>query len=375
MAKYSFFSLVIVCLTLSACQTTRQMPIDYLVPAEVSFPSELRRVAIVNNMSETPENKLIKSDSSKKDGEIARDVVYYNGDAKIATESLAESIAQGNYFEEVIICDSALRANDKSARESTLSQEEVKELTTQLNADLLISLENLQLKATKVIQYLRDFRCYYGSIDLQVHPTLKIYLPNRRGPMLTLNPKDSIFWEEYQTEDAYNIHSVKEVSFLHAHLIKEQDMIAEASEFAGTIPVKHLLPYWKSAMRTLYTNGSVDMRDAASYVHRNSWDKALKLWERTFKNSKKDKNKMHAALNIALYYENKDDIEQAITWAKNAQDLAGKMENMDERSKERIDINDIPKFMMTTFYLEELQERKAGLATLNMQMSRFNDDF
>lgn len=152
-------------------------------------------------------------------------------------------------------------------------------------------------------------------------------------------------------------------------------MIAEASEFAGTIPVKHLLPYWKSAMRTLYTNGSVDMRDAASYVHRNSWDKALKLWERTFKNSKKDKNKMHAALNIALYYETKDDIEQAITWAKNAQDLAGKMENMDERSKERIDINDIPKFMMTTFYLEELQERKAGLATLNMQMSRFNDDF
>ena len=108
------------------------MPIDYLVPAEVSFPSELRRVAIVNNMSETPENKLIKSDSSKKDGEIARDVVYYNGDAKIATESLAESIAQGNYFEEVIICDSALRANDKSARESTLSQEEVKELKEKL---------------------------------------------------------------------------------------------------------------------------------------------------------------------------------------------------------------------------------------------------
>lgn len=66
---------------------------------------------------------------------------------------MARAIADGNYFDEVVICDSALRADDKIAREETLSQEEVGELTDKLDVDFLIALENLQLKATKYIHY------------------------------------------------------------------------------------------------------------------------------------------------------------------------------------------------------------------------------
>ena len=149
MAKYSFTLLLLFCLAFSSCQTIEQIPIEYMMPAEINFPPELRRVAIVNNTSSVPDNKWIESDRSRKDDEIARAVAYNNGDAKIAAESLAEAIANENYFDEVIICDSALRANDKFAREETLTQEEVKELTENLDVDFLISLENLQLKATK----------------------------------------------------------------------------------------------------------------------------------------------------------------------------------------------------------------------------------
>ena len=59
----------------------------------------------------------------------------------------------------MVICDSALRANDKLARESTLSQEEVRQLTSNLGVDFIIALENLQLKATKTVRYLDEFRC------------------------------------------------------------------------------------------------------------------------------------------------------------------------------------------------------------------------
>lgn len=73
-----------------------------------------------------------------------------NGDPKAATESLAEEIAQQNYFDEVVICDSALRANDKLARESTL-QPGGSASTGLLTWEwtFIIALENLQLKATK----------------------------------------------------------------------------------------------------------------------------------------------------------------------------------------------------------------------------------
>ena len=231
MAKYSFTLLLLFCLAFSSCQTIEQIPIEYMMPAEINFPPELRRVAIVNNTSSVPDNKWIESDRSRKDDEIARAVAYNNGDAKIAAESLAEAIANENYFDEVIICDSALRANDKFAREETLTQEEVKELTENLDVDFLISLENLQLKATKTIRYIPDWSCYYGSVDVKVYPTLRIYIPKRKNPMLTIAPNDSIFWEEFGNTSSY----------VQTHLIKDSQIQQEASEFAGTIPVKHFL--------------------------------------------------------------------------------------------------------------------------------------
>lgn len=68
-------------------------------------------------------------------------------------------------------------------------------------------------------------------------------------------------------------------------------MIREASEFAGSVPVNRILPYWKTANRYYFINGSVAMRDAAVYVKENEWEKASKLWEQAFKAAKNDKRK------------------------------------------------------------------------------------
>ena len=85
---------------------------------------------------------------------------------------------------------------------------------------------------------MRDWGVYYGTVDAKVYPTVSVYLPNRGTPMVTVNSKDSIFWEEAGNGP-----------FVQSHLISEEDVIKQASEFAGTIPVKKLLPYWKTASR------------------------------------------------------------------------------------------------------------------------------
>ena len=112
--------------SLQACQTVEQISVDYMMPADISFPTELKRVAIVNNMPNVPENKLIsrKETKPKSETEIASRTDFYNGEARIATESLAESIAERNYFDLVVICDSALRSKDLHPREATLAQAE-----------------------------------------------------------------------------------------------------------------------------------------------------------------------------------------------------------------------------------------------------------
>jgi hypothetical protein len=51
MAKsYSLVFIVLFLLTLGSCQSLEQIPIDYLQPADLSFPPQLRKVTFLFNL-------------------------------------------------------------------------------------------------------------------------------------------------------------------------------------------------------------------------------------------------------------------------------------------------------------------------------------
>lgn len=370
MTKYFNCLLGTALLLLSGCQSVEQLSIDYMLPANVSFPPTLKRVAVVNNMPNIPDNRLILSEKTsqktKKGDEVARATNYYNGDAAIATESLAEALAEENYFEEVVICDSALRSKDIVPRESTLTQQEVIELTQSLDVDFLIALENVQMQVVRKINRIFDWGNYLlGTTDVKVYPTVKAYLPNRKGAMVTVNCQDSIFWETHgNTED-----------YVRNNLISDEEMLRQASEFAGTVPVKHLLPSWKSSNRYLFSGGSVNMRDGAVYAKEENWQEAVKLWQQTYR-TKKGKTKMYAAYNTALGYEMQDSIETALEWAIKAQTVAREISKIDQLEKKEtkpLNEGNLSYYIFISQYVEELQKRKEGMSLLNMQMERFNE--
>lgn len=353
-----------------SCQSLEQIPIEYVNPAEISFPPELRKVAIVNNCSTPPDSALILITLAQKSlydlmhtkGASA----YANGDPRIVTESLAEEIAKQNYFETVVICDSALRANDRIPRESKLSQEEVRTLTSNLGVDFIIAVEGVRFITGRSVYYLDDYGTYHQvTIDLKAFPTIRTYLPTLKKPMNTLTTTDSIYWEEVGTKEQIN-----------ARMISEEQILKEAAEFAGTIPVKYLIPYWKKDARFIYTNGSIQMRDASVYAREGSWEKAYKLWQEVFNDTKRKKKKLKAATNIAVYYEMKDSIAKAVEWATIAQKLAQKIDKVDQiKDSTNVNLRDIPNFYQTSLYVTELNKRYASLTKIKMQMSRFNDDF
>lgn len=367
MKRKLYVPLMAVLLLVSACQSVEQLSIDYMLPAEISFPPSLKRVAVVNNMAENPETSAapLKDQESTKDAhELARKTDYYTGNAAIAAQALAETLADGNYFDQVIICDSALRAHDTMPRESTLSREEVNTLASELGADFLIAIENLQIRSLNKINFLPDVQAYYGTTDVTVYPTLRIYLPNRRDPIATVSSPDSIFWEEAGLSENEVLNN----------LIKKDELIEAASDFAGSSLVRFLLPHWKTASRYLFTGGCVDMRDAAVYVREQNWPDAINLWKRVYE-YKKGKQKMRAAYNIALGYELQDSIDTAASWAAKAQRIAYDIDRIDAKTTQGLDATDVPNYVFTTLYLNELTERRQGITHLNLQMQRFKDDF
>lgn len=367
MTRYYYCLLLIGSWLLTSCQTIEQFSIDYMLPAEVSFPPSLRRIAVVNNMPTVPDNKLIISeeDQKKENNEVARTTNYYNGHARTTTESLAEALAAENYFDEVVICDSALRSKDIHPRESTLMPDEVNELIRELDVDFLIALENIQMGVVRKISYLRDWGVFYGTVDVKVYPTVKVYLPNRKGPMITINSNDSIFWEESGSGEMY----------VRSRLIGEKEMIEQASEFAGTVPVKYLLPHWKTANRYLFTGGSVNMRDAAVYAREKNWEESSGLWQKEYESQKRGKLKMYAAYNSAVGHEMQDSIATALEWAQKALEEARTVYKADEADSVKMAGSNLAAYMMISQYVDELRKRKESLVHLNNQMNRFDNGF
>lgn len=370
MRKYSYALILLLSVLFVSCRSIEQLSIDYLQSAEISFPKEIRRVAVVNNTVDNTDRNEIKGEQINGQNPILSLNVDIHGDGQATAEKLAESIAGQNYFDAVIICDSALRAKDNFPRDIMLSPDEVKQLSGSLGADLIISVEDVQIHAKRLIEYLTDWNCYRGALDVKVRPMIRVYLPGRQNPMVTIAPHDSIFWEQFGTTERY----------VRNALLPEQKMVREASEFAGTVPVKHLLPVWETGKRFYYVGGNVDMRDAAVAVREDSWDDALKLWEKMNK-TKSDKKQFYSSVNIALYYEMHDRLDKAMEYLKKAESIAldkynkkhkgAKLQSLDEIKGVELDAD----YALVIYYKKELQKRLEDLQRLNLQMNRFSSDF
>ena len=352
---------------MSGCQSVEQLSIDYMLPGDISFPSSLRKVAVINNAPQALDGLTAENHSTRQeeDDEIVQATRHYHGYTAVTTESLAQAIADENYFDEVIICDSALRAHDFFPRENLLSQEEVKRLVQELDVDFLIALENVQIKAVRKIGFSPYYNMFIGTIDANVYPSVRIYLPNRQTPMATLNGNDSIFWEKLGAT----------YGSANKQLLTDQELVKEASQFAGIAAVKQLLPYWETAHRILYTGGSANMRDAAIYVREENWEAAVGLWRQTY-NAKRvsKKKKMRAAYNIALGYEMQDSISQALDWSLKAQALAYETDKVESKlTQENVEAEDVPNYIITSYYVSELQKREKAMNLLQMQMKRFEE--
>lgn len=81
------------------------------------------------------------------------------------------------------------------------------------------------------------------AVDGIISPIVRVYIPNRDKPLFVVAKQDTISWE---IEPA----------------LSDRKIVKEASEYAASIPVEHLLPHWDEVARFYYDGGNIEMRDA-----------------------------------------------------------------------------------------------------------------
>lgn len=308
----------------SGCSSIGFVSFDRLQAADVSFPETVRSVGIINRMPVQTE----------KEREVEYASGLLEGDGKVASEALAQEIAETGYFDQVVICDSALWV--KGEEEASLPVATVDSLVHLLGVDMLFAFErvNIQLKESTI--FIPEIASMVPAIDGAVTPTVKVYVANRKAPLFSVSKSDTICWE--LTPE-----------------LKYEQIVKEASEYAATLPVKHLLPHWEQLERFYYDGGNVEMRDAGVYVREQNWEAAFALWKKVY-DRKKGKSRMRAALNLALYYEMHEDFDKAREYLEEADRLV-KDGSLDKR--------------MITLYRIQLENQAAKIGQLMIQMRRF----
>lgn len=329
--------LLLACCCFYSCSTFEYMSVDTLTPSDISFSPDVKAVAIVNNTLPHEAN------SDRKLSLQATLPV----DARAVSEKLAEEIANANYFETVVICDSMIRSKDVE-RPKILPPYAVSDLAKDLGVDMLLVVDEATVKTGSTMMYV-DWSedrvpVLSGAMLLETH----IYLPGREKPFQHFIDKDTIYWD--------------------MEGLSNRQVAEDAVKYITKQTLNHVVPQWRPEDRFYFRGGNINMRDAAVALQEGDWDLAYENWKKEY-DSQKGKRRMRAAFNIAFYYEIKGDIKLATQYIQEAKRIAdeksektpdGKIAYMSEECR------------LVNFYKDELEKKDMTLQKLDLQMKRFD---
>ena len=331
MNKHIYLLIIFLAGLLTSCgSAVSVLSFDQLHPAEISIPSEIRHVGVVNNMvprANEPSNDLILG--------------IFQGEGTACSEALAANLADSKFFDQIIICDSALQSKvaDYSV-DPKLSADKVNQLTTDLGVDLLISLEALWIETSKKQILYPGWEAPIPALQATVKSLVRVYLPGRLQPLYSITPTDSVYCDL-------------------AGAISEKNIVEEATKMVANKISNYLVPTWKPIDRVYYSGGSVEMRDAVICIQEGDWQAAQDCWKLLYDRLRKGAMKARAAYNIALSFEMLGNVEEAMEWLKKSG------EYVTSKSQEE---------QLVNLYSQELRSRMQQMISLKSQMARFNEN-
>ena len=171
-------------LFVTACSSLQPVSYERLQPADVSFPTQIQKVGIVNNMP------VVHQDYKKVDYISAS----LEGDGEVATESLAQEVVSVNYFDQVVMYEKKIRKSTYPL-DQPISKEMVDDLIRILDVDMLLAMERVNVELKESIIFIPELYATVPAVDGIVTSVVRAYLKQREEPLFTVQKTDTLCWE------------------------------------------------------------------------------------------------------------------------------------------------------------------------------------
>lgn len=349
MKKLSFFAIVVFSiLFLSSCAGIQYMTIETREPAQVTLPTGVRSVLVVNNVVQQPDEighnikRLGKNQIDRTKASADSVAIFY-------TEALSQFLGEEDYFDAVKYYQKPLRTDEDFWQEVPITPETMNELRTSTTTDAIISLDKLVLQ-TNWNDFFQQEGYNYASMTGKIHSVIRVYLPSMEGKIPVVQFTDSMKWEGYDIRDGR----------AYADLIipSQEEAMKQLAVFSAEKMTKVFSPHWENQDRWYYTQMSSKMREGEMFAKSNQWLSAIEKWKESYGKEKSKLNQAKAAHNIALGYEMLDDMNSAYEWATTAADLFQQSTTTGSLERRR-----------SVLFKNEIERRRDTSNKLNMQVN------
>ncbi|MEA4903606.1 MAG: DUF6340 family protein [Petrimonas sp.] len=349
MRRLSFFAIALFSmLFFSSCAGIQYMSIETREPAQVTLPTEVKSVLVVNNVVQQPDEI---GHNIKRLGKSQIDRVKASSDsvAIFYTEALSQFLGEEKYFDAVKYYQKPLRTDNDFWQEVPISPETMSELRNTTSTDAIISLDKLILQTDRT-DFFQQEGYTYASMTGKVHSVIRVYLPSMEGKIPVVQFTDSMKWEGYDIRD--------DRAYAELIIPTQEEAMKQLAVFAAEKMTNVFSPHWENQDRWYYTQMSSKMREGEMFAKGNQWSDAIEKWKESYTAEKRKLNQAKAAHNIALGYEMLDDMDSAYEWATIASDLFRQSTTNDSLERRR-----------SLLFKNEIERRKEASNKLNMQMN------
>ncbi|GAB1405083.1 hypothetical protein MASR1M74_22620 [Lentimicrobium sp.] len=285
-----------------------------LQPAALTLPKEIKQVGLFNrSLPDRGQGFLnviegiLTGESIAADKEAARECLY----------GLASGLNNGPRFTAVIISDADLRGSGRRQFPEFLDWEVVDEFCSRYRVDALIALEifdsNTALRESSAdVERVVDkkkikVKEYYVDALMNVNSGFTIYQPEGRK----INDRN-LFTDEMSWRGTGDS---KDQAL--ARLPSKRRALNQAAAFAGDQYARRISPAWITDSREFYRKANDDFKEAAKWVKRDQWEKAIIIWKKYTKDQD-PKIAGRANYNMAVASEVEGNLSLAEEWARRA---------------------------------------------------------
>lgn len=314
-----FIRPILICLgsivLLGSCVSTGKISVQVSVPAKRSIPSEIQSIVLMNrsmtsDFSDYNQDSLEVMFIKKK---LHMDKTFLDSIASDTTlKVMANLMYESGRFDVVVPVRRNIPNFNASYGDSSpsLTLNQVKQICSEFKVDALLSLENFseKIKTSYKVGYgnemnsinLKEFEAY---VQVAFHSNWKLYQPKEKLLIAKFQINDTIFWSRngLSLQETYEqLPTLKEALINGA--------VENAKNFAA-----YIAPVWKPEERRYFVTNQSEIDIAISYLQKNDWKEAEKIWMKYAKTSSKGLKSM-IEFNLALASEMNGNMEGALEW-------------------------------------------------------------